>query len=138
MDVDHPGPNIVFELGQAFVLRVDEVDVRGAVVEDVDAPEALDRVADQGLDERGRGDVDMHRRRAVAARRRGHGLRAFEGDVRDDDLRSFGGHRRCAGTPHPRAAADDERDLPGEPARHQRSSRASGAGRHGRYCPSAS
>ena len=58
VDVDDAPPDVVLELGETLVLRVDEVDVRGAVVEDVDPAEAGDRVGDELLHELGRRDVD--------------------------------------------------------------------------------
>ena len=127
VDVDDAAPDVVVELGQARVLRVDEVNVRGAVVEGVDAAEASDGLGDEVLHELGRGDVDLHAhgRAAVVGDRRGDGLGAVERDVGDDDRRALRGHRGRAGTSHPRAAADDERDLALQPAGPHRSSFAS-------------
>jgi hypothetical protein len=110
MDVDHACPHVVLELGQPFVLCVDEVDVGCAVIEHVEATKTLDGLRHDALDALGRRDVDMHRRR-VLADCCGDGLGAVEREVGDDDLRAVGRHRGRAGPPHPGAAADDERDL---------------------------
>ena len=49
----HAAPDVVVELGETRVLRVDEVNVRSAVVERVEAAEASDGVGDEGLHELG-------------------------------------------------------------------------------------
>ena len=117
----------------AAVLRVHERDVDGAVVDDVEPAEALDRDVDHALD--ARGVAHVHRDREAAAAR-GHDLGALEGDVGDDDARALCRHRDRAGPAHARAAADDERDLALEASAHGRSSRPSRSGCQGRYWPS--
>ena len=127
VDVDHAIPDLVVELGQPPIARVDEVDVGGAVVEGVDAAEASDGLGDEALDQLGRCDVDVHRNGgpAVLGDRRGDGLCALERHVRDDDRRALGRHRRCAGASHSGTASDDERHLVLQPATRHRSSFAS-------------
>ena len=115
MDVDHAGPDVVFELGQPLVLPVDEVDVGGAVVEHVDASERSTVAATCARPAR-RDVTSTCIADRVAADRGCDGLGAVERDVGDDDLRALGRHRGGAGAPHARAAADDERHLASEPA----------------------
>ena len=47
VDVDHPLPDVVLELGQPPVARVDELNVGSAVVQGVEAAEPRDRVRDE-------------------------------------------------------------------------------------------
>ena len=64
VDVDDPMPDVVVELGQAPVLRVDEVNVGGAVVERRRAGRSVATVsATRCSTDSGDGDVDLHRRR---------------------------------------------------------------------------
>src|SRR5262245_25076026 len=138
VDVDHALPDIVLQLGEALIARVDEVNICGAVVESVEAAEARDRLCHHPLDQFRGGDIHVHcnSRAALRCDGRAHFLRALAHDVRNGDRRALGRHGDCAGASHPRPTAYHERDLSLQPARLHRSSSASWSSCHGRYWPS--
>jgi len=102
VDVEHPPP-----LGQGGLVHQPRTRHAGVGVEDVDAAEAGDRLADRRLDRGLVGDVGDEPQAADRDLRRAQ--------VDERNLRPFGGEALSRRAPEAGRGPGHERDLPGEP-----------------------